>query len=113
MPKGKANLLERKERQLARQVRIPKAFTLGGTRITTEYKAQVDEHNTLAGAACYDDQKVVLLSTMVGDHREQVFCHELVHHILHKMGESKLRGNEQFVDVFSTFLHQYLKTAEY
>jgi hypothetical protein len=45
--------------------------------------------------------------------QEHTFLHELTHFILNAMGESELRGNEKFVDVFSGLLHQALVTMEY
>jgi hypothetical protein len=93
-------------------MRIPKTFMLGGNRITISYKERLDELNRTAGCALYDDLKIVLLKSLHGDNKEQTFLHEVVHHILNTMGEATLRQNEQFVDVFATFLHQYMKTAE-
>lgn len=86
---------------------------LGGNRITVTYKDKLDELNRTAGCALYDDLKIVLLKSLHGDNKEQTFLHEVVHHILNSMGEATLRQNEQFVDVFATFLHQYMKTSVY
>lgn len=52
--------------------------------------------------------------------REQVFYHELVHHISYHAGaavnhelEKGLHTNEEFVDLFAALLHQALTTMEY
>ena len=42
---------------------------------------------------------------------EQAFFHELIHDILNKLHEYKLRDNEKFVDTFAYALHQALTTA--
>jgi hypothetical protein len=48
---------------------------------------------------------------MHAEMKEQTFCHELVHAIKYMMGEDD--HDEKVVDIFATFLHQYLKTARY
>jgi len=44
---------------------------------------------------------------------EETFYHELVHYILHHMGQNELCDEERFVDGFSHLLHQALATMEY
>lgn len=93
-------------------MKIPKTFMLGGQTITVETKDMIDNNPDIHGQALYDEQKIKMLTKLKGDYRDVVFTHELVHHILNKMGEYKLRKDERFVDLFATFLHQYMKTAE-
>jgi len=93
-------------------MRIPKTFMLGGQTITVEAKDRIDNDTDIDGQAIYAEQKIKMLTKLKGDYRDFVFTHELVHHILDKMGERELRGNEKFVNLFATFLHQYMKTAK-
>lgn len=72
-----------------------------------------------ANGMCYHKSRRIVLQpdseTIPRDRsdNEQTFLHELTHHILHAMGETKLNDNEKFVDMFSGFLHQALTTMEY
>ena len=43
----------------------------------------------------------------------ETFWHELVHVILHSMGEFKLNGNEEFVEEFSNRLAKAIQTARF
>jgi len=93
-------------------MRIPKTFMLGGQTITVETKDKIDNNPDIDGQAMYSAGKILILSKLKGDYRDFVFIHELIHHILNSMNEDKLKKNEKFVDLFATFLHQYMKTAE-
>lgn len=42
--------------------------------------------------------------------KEQTFYHELVHAVLFTMG--KANHDEEFVDAFGSYLHQFMKTKE-
>lgn len=56
---------------------------------------------------CNLEQNTVIVRGDLPDvEKQQVFCHELVHAILHKMNEHKLNDNEKFVDLFGSLLHQ-------
>ncbi len=90
-----------------------------GQKVAVKYKRNLlDEHNSL-GMAFYQTSKIELQDiTCEGinassEKQEEVFLHELVHHILYSMGESDLRNNEKFVGTFSGLLHQALTTAVY
>lgn len=93
-------------------MRIPKTFMLGGQTITVETKDKIDNNPDIDGQAMYSAGKILILSKLKGDYRDFVFIHELIHHILNSMNEDKLKKNEKFVDLFATFLHQYMKTAK-
>lgn len=45
--------------------------------------------------------------------KEQTFCHELAHAIQFAMGISQENHDEQQIDAFATFLHQFLTSAQY
>lgn len=56
---------------------------------------------------CNLEQNTVIIFGGLPDiEKQQVFCHELVHAILHKMAEYELNDNEKFVDMFGSLLHQ-------
>ena len=92
-------------------MRIPKTFMLGGQTITVETKDKIDNNPDIDGQAMYSAGKIQILSKLKGDYRDFVFTHELIHHVLNSMNEDKLKKNEKFVNLFATFLHQYMKTA--
>jgi hypothetical protein len=88
-------------------MRIPKTFDLGGTQWTV---TQVKDLDNLG--VCQRDVHTILLRENVPKKiKEQTFCHELTHAIKFTLGEDA--HDEQKVDVFATFLHQYLNSARY
>lgn len=89
-------------------MKIPKSFILGAISWT------VSKPDTLPGAlgvTTYDHAKIEVLKGLSTQIQEQTFCHELVHAILYSMGKA-MPHDEEFVDGFATFLHQFLKTAK-
>jgi len=92
--------------------RIPSNFMLGGRKITVKHADVIDGDLTIDGQAIYSAQEIVLQNGHKKEYIEFVFFHELTHHILDQMGERKLRGDERFINLFSTFLHQAIKTME-
>lgn len=93
-------------------MKIPKSFQLGGTTWSVEHTGHIPD----ALGETHMARAKILLNDSGGfckDQREQTFCHELVHAILFAMGKGQTAPHdEEFVDVFGTFLHQYLKTAK-
>lgn len=97
---------------------IPKTFKLGGVtwKIIIE-----DEIKTLKGEALFglsegDSAEIRLAKTVdkksiPKDVKGQTYYHELVHAILTTM-DHPLNSNEQFVQTFATFLHQYEVTKK-
>lgn len=99
-------------------MRIPRSFQLHGLTIKVVYKDDLLEIHDSVGMAHYRTSEIYLqsLSKQINrtkESQEQWFCHELVHFILQKMGKNKLQGDESFVDVFASLLHQSLTTAKY
>jgi hypothetical protein len=88
-------------------VKIPTTFQLGGT--TWEVVQNMPVPNAL-GACFSQEAQVLLQKDLKKQIKEQTFCHELTHAILFAMG--KTDHDEQFVDAFGTFLHQYMNSAK-
>lgn len=90
-------------------MKIPLQFKLAGIPITVEdVRTFAKEHNCI-GQTFYTEQKIVLdMGVAPQEFTEQAFCHEAVHYILYMMGEHELRNNEKFVDLFATFMHQFI-----
>ena|SRR5688572_1735757 len=92
---------------------IPKSFKLMGHTVSVKLVPAKDwsdddtvgfwnsENNTISVIADLDETRI-----------QQVFCHELVHAILSNMAEEELNGNEKFVDVFGSLLHQAWSSCE-
>lgn len=87
---------------------LPKKFTLGA--VTWDVVEMAPLHNVY-GSTHVDQSKVVVLSTLPQPVKEQTFYHELVHCILFAMGK-QMPHDEEFVDGFATFLHQYEHTKK-
>ena len=85
-------------------MKIPKQFNLGAITWTVEEK---DPLMGSMGATYVGQGKVELLKSMPPQIKKQTYCHELVHCIMFAMG--KPTHDEEFVDAFATFLHQYLE----
>jgi hypothetical protein len=89
---------------------IPTQFQLGGI----VWSVEDSEH--LPGAFGITNSglaKILLLSDLPEQVKEQTFYHELVHAILFAMGKPQDQHDEVFVDGFATFLHQFSNTIEY
>jgi len=97
---------------------IPNRFKLGGQTIEVSFDPMLVTKEDNLGHACYRTNELVLQPHTEAVPRtteqiDQVFFHEITHFILNKMGEDELAANEKFVDLFGTFLHQMIQTAEY
>ena len=93
---------------------IPRSFWLMGHQITVQVVPEKDWTNEDAvGLWATAKCEMLIRGDRAEQIQQQVFCHELVHAILEKMGEDKLCGDEQFVDVFGSLLHQAWTSAKY
>ena len=97
---------------------IPTSVRLGGKTITVSERDTLHQRDNAYGMYSPSADEITLQSNgctwvMSKATKEQSFCHELVHAILGVMNEDTLDGNERFVDVFGTFLHQALSTSKY
>ena len=86
---------------------IPKSFRLMGHTITVKIVSEKDWADDDTVGFWNSQNGTISVLAGIGDQRtQQIFCHELVHAILHNMGETDLNENEKFVDVFGSLLHQ-------
>lgn len=97
---------------------IPKSFKLMGRTIKVEYLPMLNFKDGAVGMAYHRSHRVGIQPDCPEYPRtkediEQTFLHELTHHILFAMGETKINDNEKFVDMFAGFLHQAITTMEY
>lgn len=96
---------------------IPRQFTLGGKTYKVGRNDKLDYEHNWSGEHDAYRQEVNLAYKLGGvesniESIEQSFYHELVHAILHSLGEKDLNSNEKFVDMFGTMLHQFMKTKK-
>ena len=92
---------------------IPKSLRLMGHTITVKIVPEKDwSDDETVGFWNSQNLTISVLDGLDPQRTQQIFCHELVHAILHNMGEIKLNGNEKFVDVFGSLLHQAWTTVE-
>lgn len=85
-----------------------KEFTLGAVNWQVITQDRTDVHGI-----CEPDLLRIILSSRMNNqkHKDLVFYHELTHAILNMMG-NELYHNEEFVNTFSTLLHQGLDTLK-
>lgn len=88
-------------------MKIPKTFVLGGTTWVVE---QVETLPGCMGLCNNQEAKISILKSLNKDVKEQTFFHELIHAIMFSMGKPGESHNEEFVDGFGTFLHQFQLT---
>ncbi len=92
------------------QLKIPKTFKLGNVKYRVEFAPNLaDESSRLFGLFDPDENVIYLDEGVRDDKMGHTFCHELVHALLEAMGH-ELYEDEEFVDTFGLFLHQYLTT---
>lgn len=91
-------------------MQIPTSFQLGG------FTWKVRQMKRLPGK--YGDcdlakREIRILQKLDDEMKGQVFCHELGHAILFAMGVDQSDHNEQNVDAYAMFLHQFMTSAKY
>lgn len=96
---------------------IPKEFYLHGIKYLVKIADNLLGENDNLGEASYRLEEIRLQNILPGIpltplRQEQVFWHEVVHHILREM-QSKKKDDEKFVELFSSLLHQALTTMKY
>lgn len=92
---------------------IPKHFKLAGHTVTVRLVPEKDWHDDEVVGNWNAQNLTISIPDWFNESRtQQIFCHELVHAILHTMDETRLNDNEKFVDVFGSFLHQVWKTID-
>lgn len=85
---------------------VATTFQLAGSKWHVNYLSHMEE----MGKCDPERQTIHLRMDMNKQTTEQTFYHELVHAIMFTMG--KLNHDEEFVDTFGAFLHQYQITKE-
>ena len=88
-----------------------KSFDLGGITYPVWYVQEIESDPNLNGMAYLEKRFIRIRDDLDKDRASQVFCHELTHCILSIMG-NELCDDEEFVDLFGTFLQQALKTIK-
>ena len=99
---------------------IPKSFELGGSLysvIISDKRPEGVNSNTCAHVT-YSKNLIEIFSNHVGyeateDYKTLSFYHEITHSILRAMGRDDLNDSEEFIETFSNFLHQIMKTSKY
>lgn len=82
------------------------SFNLAGSKWVVTYLPHMEE----LGKCDPEKQTIFIRMDMNKQTTEQTFYHELVHAIMFTMG--KLNHDEEFVDTFGAFLHQYQVTKD-
>ena len=100
------------------EIKIPKEFQLFGIKIIIEFNEDRCDDKNAFGLAEFGKQKIVLCrmegrDLLPTEKVEKIYFHEVTHQILDYMHEFDLSKNEKFVNIFSSLLHQALKTAKY
>ena len=85
---------------------VATTFNLAGSKWYVNYVVHMEDF----GKCDPEKQVISIRMDMNKQTTEQTFYHELVHAILFTMG--KLNHDEEFVDTFGAFLHQYHVTKE-
>ena len=89
---------------------IPKKFKLGGFTWTVVMRKRLKGKY---GDCDLKNLRIHILDSLAPEMKEQTFCHELTHAIWFAMGKDQETHNEEAIDGFAMFLHQYFNTAEY
>lgn len=97
--------------------RIPETFELAGQTITVKFVKDLLNTADAHGAALYRENVIQIQEPtdscyLPDDKLKQIFLHEVTHWILFQMGHQQLNQDETFVEIFSGYLYQVLKTAQ-
>lgn len=95
---------------------IPKSFTVGGQDIEVVTQHTIDGDQL--GEACLWNGTIKIAEIYKGclqseSSKFNTFHHELIHLILDTMGEYELSANERFVNTFSGFLTEAIRSFKY
>jgi hypothetical protein len=94
---------------------ISKSFTLFGNEWKVVYDKKRLDDLDLSGLCEFKNSTITLNKQPdeLKDFENTTFIHELTHAILESMNEFELSANEKFIEIFSSLLYQYIKTANY
>jgi len=94
-------------------MKIPEEFSLLNRSFSV---AWMDEDTHLIaqakGAASLEQGRVLLYPSEHREDLEHTFLHELIHMVFESSGYPELSKNEEFVDLISGMLHQYMRTKK-
>ena len=93
---------------------IPRRFQLAGHTIEVRVvpPSKWRHGKDCVGVWLPDLSRIDILSTAKGTHRQQIWCHELVHAILDVAGHPNLSRDEDLVDRLGHLLQQALTSME-
>jgi len=94
----------------------PTSFEIGGVKINIEYTDKLFQDHDAVGQYHPNSNKIVIQNRFNacdfdGDQLQENLLHEITHCILDRM-EHKLWQDENFVNLFSRFLNQVIKTIK-
>lgn len=96
---------------------IPASFTIGGIDINVNRVHNIPNSEVLGqcnlAKGVIEIADVAEGTTQCDSSKVNTFYHEVVHCILDLMGENELSNNEKFVNTFSSFLTEALRTSDY
>ena len=87
-------------------MKIPKTFSLGGSKWKVEEVVKLDN----CGITLRDECSILLRKELPLQTKEQTFCHELIHALKFTMGDQE--HSEKEVEAMGHLLHQFFKTVK-
>lgn len=98
--------------------KIPKSFKLFSTTVNVVFDDNRMNDLGCVGLSEIFHSRITLSKTRHGDEMPadtvlDTFYHEKIHMILDSMNETKLSGNEKFIEVFAKLLRQADETMEF
>ena len=99
------------------KMKIPKKFELMGETITVNFVNELLQKDDTLGQASYRTGEIRILASspayiVTKEKQMQIFLHELMHWIFHKLKKNDLREDEDLVDMVADLLMQTLKTMK-
>lgn len=98
-------------------MKLPKQFQLFGKTIDIVEVDNLIQRSDADGLCDYRLGQISIQTNKNGwqrkeDQIEQALWHEITHAIFDAIGEDKLKEDERLVDLFSSALHQVIKTLK-
>jgi hypothetical protein len=92
---------------------MPKSIMLGSRTFDIQEDESLRGNPNHLGLCLFDSKLLMVKSNLDPETKEEVFWHELIHAVLGTMERRDLTEDEGFVDLFSQFILQALRTAQY
>lgn len=93
-------------------MKIPRRFTLLGTEFTVTIVPAEKWDESDAVAYCIPETATVKIKRNQQQMMEHAYLHELMHLIVHAIGNEELYKDEAFIDMVSGLIHQALVTSK-